>query len=80
LIVTAAGRGEETGKGISQPTTQPKYSTVTEASPATITRDLADLTEKGALIIREGERRHARYKLNVRGTCRKFLSMTAASW
>jgi len=41
-----------------------KYSTITGASPATTTRDLADLTEKAALI-REGERRHARYKLNV---------------
>ena len=41
-----------------------KYSTITGASPATTTRDLADLTEKGALV-REGERRHARYKLNV---------------
>ena len=41
-----------------------KYSTITGASPATTTRDLADLTEKSALI-REGERRHARYKLNV---------------
>ena len=41
-----------------------KYSTITGASPATTTRDLADLTEKGALI-REGERRHARYKLGI---------------
>jgi len=41
-----------------------KYSTITAASPATTTRDLADLTEKGALV-REGERRHARYKLNI---------------
>jgi Fic family protein len=41
-----------------------KYSTITGASPATTTRDLADLTEKGALT-REGERRHARYKLSV---------------
>lgn len=41
-----------------------KYSSITGASPATTTRDLADLTEKGALI-REGERRHARYKLSV---------------
>jgi Fic family protein len=41
-----------------------KYSTITGASPATTTRDLADLTEKGALV-REGERRHARYKLSV---------------
>ena len=41
-----------------------KYGTITGASPATITRDLADLAEKGALI-RKGERRHARYKLSV---------------
>jgi len=41
-----------------------KYSNITGASPATTTRDLADLTEKGALV-REGERRHARYKLSV---------------
>ena len=41
-----------------------KYSSITGASPATTTRDLADLTEKGGLI-REGERRHARYKLSV---------------
>jgi Fic family protein len=41
-----------------------KYRTITGASPATATRDLADLTEKHALT-REGERRHARYKLNV---------------
>ncbi len=41
-----------------------KYSTVTGASPATATRDLADLVAKGALV-REGERRHARYRLAV---------------
>ena len=41
-----------------------KYSTITGASPATATRDLADLTEKNALI-REGERRHARYALGI---------------
>ena len=41
-----------------------KYSTITGASPATTTRDLADLTEKGALV-REGERKHARYVLSV---------------
>jgi Fic family protein len=40
------------------------YSTITGASPATTTRDLADLTDKGALI-RAGERRHARYKLSI---------------
>ena len=41
-----------------------KYSTITGASPATATRDLADLTEKGALV-REGERRYAHYALVV---------------
>ena len=33
-------------------------------SPATTTRDLADLVAKGALM-RDGERRHARYRLSV---------------
>jgi Fic family protein len=37
-----------------------KYSAITGASPATATRDLADLVAKGALL-RDGERRHARY-------------------
>jgi len=41
-----------------------KYITITGASPATTTRDLADLVAKGALV-REGERRYARYHLNV---------------
>lgn len=41
-----------------------KYSTITGASPATTTRDLVELATKGALT-REGERRHARYKLSV---------------
>jgi Fic family protein len=41
-----------------------KYSTITGASPATTTRDLADLVEKRALL-REGERRYARYRLTV---------------
>lgn len=41
-----------------------KYSTITGASPATTTRDLVDLVAKGALV-REGERRHARYNLGV---------------
>jgi Fic family protein len=42
------------------------YSTITETSTATTTRDLADLVEKGALI-RTGELRHARYTLNLPG-------------
>ena len=41
-----------------------KYATITGTSPATTTRDLADLVEKRALV-REGERRHARYLLTV---------------
>jgi Fic family protein len=41
-----------------------KYSSITKASPATATRDLADLVAKGALI-REGERRYARYRLSI---------------
>ena len=41
-----------------------KYTIITGASPATATRDLADLTEKGALV-RTGELRHARYALPV---------------
>ena len=40
------------------------YVTITEASPATATRDLADLVEKKALT-RTGERRHARYQLAI---------------
>ncbi len=40
------------------------YATITGASPATTTRDLADLVHKGALI-RVGERRHARYQLAI---------------
>jgi len=40
------------------------YVTITGASPATATRDLADLMEKHALV-RTGERRHARYAVAV---------------
>ena len=40
------------------------YSTITGAPSATTTRDLQDLTQKGALV-RTGERRHARYALNL---------------
>jgi len=41
-----------------------KYATITGASPATATRDLVDLVEKGALV-RVGELRHTRYQLDV---------------
>jgi len=40
------------------------YATISGASPATTTRDLADLVEKGALI-RKGERKHTRYTVNL---------------
>lgn len=40
------------------------YMTITGASPATTTRDLADLVEKGALV-RSGEVKHTRYALNL---------------
>lgn len=40
------------------------YITITGTSPATATRDLADLVDKGALM-RTGERRHTRYWLNI---------------
>lgn len=40
------------------------YASITNAARATVTRDLADLVEKGALF-RRGERRYARYFLNV---------------
>jgi Fic family protein len=40
------------------------YASITGASPATTTRDLADMVAKGALI-RVGERRHARYHIAV---------------
>ena len=42
------------------------YMAITGTSPATATRDLADLVVKGALT-RTGERRHARYWLNIEG-------------
>ena len=41
-----------------------KYTAITGSSPATTTRDLSDLVAKEALI-RDGELRHARYRLNV---------------
>jgi Fic family protein len=40
------------------------YSKITGASPATATRDLADMVVKGALL-RSGERRHARYAVAI---------------
>jgi Fic family protein len=55
---------QEGPEGLRGGLTAGKYRTITGASPATTTRDLADLVAKGALV-REGERRHARYRLSV---------------
>jgi len=41
-----------------------KYATITGASPATATRDLAELVTMGALI-RAGERKHTRYQIAI---------------
>lgn len=40
------------------------YAAITKASPATVTRDLADLVEQRALA-RTGERKHTRYHLTI---------------
>ena len=40
------------------------YVSISGASPATATRDLADMVAKGALV-RHGERRHARYRVAI---------------
>jgi Fic family protein len=40
------------------------YASIMGASPATTTRDLSDMVDKGALV-RAGERRHARYHLAI---------------
>ncbi|MGP1346145.1 MAG: Fic family protein [Phycisphaerales bacterium] len=40
------------------------YHSITDATPATATRDLADLVEKGALT-RTGEKKHTRYHLAI---------------
>ena len=42
------------------------YISITKASRATVTRDLRGLVELGALV-RSGERRHTRYRLNIPG-------------
>jgi len=41
-----------------------KYATIAKTSPATATRDLADLVERGALT-RTGEKKHTRYLLPI---------------
>jgi Fic family protein len=51
-------------KGFKGGLTAGKYASITGASPATTTRDLADLVDKCALT-RAGERRHAHYDLGI---------------
>ena len=57
---------KEGPKGFKGGLSAANYITIAGASPATVTRDLADLVDKGALI-RKGERKHARYNLNLLG-------------
>jgi Fic family protein len=52
-----------------------KYATITGASPATATRDLVDLVEKGALV-RVGELRHTRYQVGVPLHASKRIEVT----
>jgi Fic family protein len=54
-----------------------KYISITNTSPATATRDLADLVDKGALL-RVGDRRHARYHLPVPVRPTRRLTITAS--
>ena len=58
------GMFEEGPEGFRGGLSAGKYSTITGASPATATRDLGDLTEKGALV-RKGEKKGRRYALCV---------------
>ena len=55
---------KEGPEGFAGGMTAGNYATITGASPATTTRDLVDLVDKGGLV-REGELRHARYHLNM---------------
>lgn len=54
-----------------------KYATTTGGSPATTTRDLVDLVEKNVLV-REGERAHARYHLGLQLRPVKRIVINAA--
>ena len=55
---------QEGPEGFKGGLTAGKYTSITGASPATATRDLADLVAKNALA-RAGERRHAHYTLAI---------------
>jgi Fic family protein len=55
---------QEGPEGFKGGLTAGKYTSITGASPATATRDLADLVAKDALL-RAGERRHAYYALTI---------------
>jgi Fic family protein len=55
---------QEGPEGFKGGLTAGKYTSITGASPATATRDLADLVAKNALV-RTGERRHAHYSVAI---------------
>ncbi len=55
---------QEGSEGFKGGLTAGKYTSITGSSPATATRDLADLVEKNALV-RAGERRHTHYALAI---------------
>ena len=55
---------QEGPEGFKGGLTAGKYTSITGASPATATRDLADLVDKNALV-RAGERRHTHYTLAI---------------
>ncbi|HSX37744.1 MAG TPA: DUF4172 domain-containing protein [Chlamydiales bacterium] len=55
-----------------------KYISITKAPRATVTRDLADLVKKGALV-KLGELRHTRYRLNITFNASSTCSIFAES-
>lgn len=55
---------QEGPEGFKGGMTAEKYTAIAKTSPATVTRDLQDLVEKGALI-RKGELKHTRYYLSI---------------
>lgn len=56
---------EEGPQGFKGGLSAENYISITRTTRATATRDLADLVEKGALV-RSGELRHTRYRLNLK--------------
>ncbi len=48
------------------------YVSIAKTTRATATRDLSDLVKKGALV-KSGELRHTRYRLNIKETGRRIV-------